>query len=128
MGEQAVVLEDDADPPVAGQQPGVLVLEHAVAERHTSRGERREPGERPQQGALAGAVGPEHRDHLARRDREGDVQGEAAHLQPHVGDQAHDDRPGPVHRSRSASSTAMLTASSTRESATAASGSVCSAR
>ncbi len=78
VGEQAVVLEDHARPTPLRRQEHVPVLPGVRADLDPTLGELGQPGDGAQQGGLAGAVGPEHAEHLARPDREGDVEVELA--------------------------------------------------
>ena len=71
MREEEVVLEHDADVAVLGGQADVgrRVLDRPAVDDDAALFERDEPGQGPQQGGLARAVGPDHRD-----DRLGDLQ------------------------------------------------------
>ncbi len=128
--EEPVVLEHQPDRAPLGrhERPGGCVVEDRRTQPDAARRDRGQPRQRAQQGRLAGAVGAEHSQHFPRRDREADVEGERAaadnsrHLQGHAA------APVLSHLSRSATRTAIETASRTKERAMAASGSRSRAR
>ena len=137
--EEPVGLEDQPDRPLLGRHEaaGAGVVEDGVAEPYPAVGDRRQPGQDPQQGGLAGPVGAEHAEHLPRLDHGGDIEPERVALdgdvdveRPRGGSQhpGHADGPVRSHRSRRATRTTTDTASSTSDSAIAASGSVSRAR
>ena len=115
--EEQVLLEDHADRAALGgdrvQRPVVQV---DVAGRQGG-----EPGQGAQRGGLARAVGAEQGDDLARGDGEVDVQAEAGAFDDEVGAQGHGLF---THRSRRLARMITETASRTRLSTIAASGSV----
>ncbi len=76
--EEPVVLEDDPGRALVRAQVDLLVGPDLAADEEPARRQRLEAGDRAQEGALAGAVGPEHGEHLARCDVEGDGELELA--------------------------------------------------
>jgi hypothetical protein len=82
--EEQVVLEDDADGTFGGgdEHVGGGVVEHGAVELDAADVERLETGDDAQRGGLAGAVGPEQRDHLAVADVNVDFEPEVADLYP----------------------------------------------
>ncbi|GAA3223590.1 hypothetical protein GCM10020256_31870 [Streptomyces thermocoprophilus] len=126
MREQQIVLEDDPDGPLLRRG----VLEPGAVEPQMPAAERDQPGEGTQRGGLPGAVRPEQRDDLAGRGGQRDVQPEAAalHDEPGVESFVRGGHEAVIQRSRRAARTATDTASRTRLSATAASGSFWRAR
>ena len=130
VGEQQRLLRNEADPSLGRRHPDAAcrLLEGAVAEAYVARCQRVQPGEHPQQRALAGAVGSEHGHHLAGADVERDVHVERAHGGDEVGVEpgggsTHATAPV-IQRSRSSARMVTLTTSSTRLSRMAASKSV----
>ena len=138
--EQPVVLEHEAHGPPGRlhERAGAGVVDDLPGQLDAAAGHRGKAGQRVQQRGLPGAVGPEHAEHLARRRGERHPEREAApadlgvHDQPRAQPRAqpgasrvhHPAEPPRSHRSRSETSTTMLTSSSTRLSAMAVSGSV----
>ena len=121
VGEQEMVLEDDAHrPPLGGQVHACrrVVEDHAV-ELDAAAGERPQPRQGPEKGRLAGAVGTDHGQRPAGLDGQVDVEGEAVEVDPHLRPQAHR---AVSHRSRRAMSTPRETASRTRDRTMAESG------
>ena len=78
VGEQQVVLEDDADGSAfrVDEDVGGRVVERLAVELDAALVDRQQPGEAAEQGALAGAVGAEHGDGLAALRGEVDVEAE----------------------------------------------------
>ena len=139
--EEAVVLEDHTRPTSFRGHEHVPVLPGVRADLDPALAELGQAGDGAQEGRLAGPVGPEHAEHLARPHGEGEVEVElatddAAREPQAVGAEvpeggsrsAHVAPPCPIQRPRSANRTATETVSRTRESTTASSGSVSIAR
>ena len=118
MRKEQIVLEHQADPAPFHRY---AVQVHAVQAYLTGR--RDQTGEYPQDRRLPRTVRTEQRDHLAAGHLELRVQPEAVALQADAGHEAH-----PSHRSRNVTRIATETASSTRLSTIAASGSDSRAR
>ena len=117
MREQQLALEHQADLALAhrrSQQVGAAQVGMAL---HVH-----QPRQRVEQRALAGAVGPDDREHLARLDREGGLHPVG---DPEVRDEAVGRHGVPSQWSRSAISTPTETSSMTRLSEMAASWSAC---
>src|SRR5207253_7085990 len=102
--EQQIVLEDKTNRTLLGRYVATRpsVLEHFTVERDPARLQRHQPRESSQQCRLAGAVGPEQRDHLARRDVDSHVDFERSRRYAHFSLEAHAD---PSHRCLSPTST-----------------------
>src|SRR5262249_14559926 len=126
VGEQQIVLEDDGDRTALGRQPNTAgdVFEDLAVELDPSGIQRLKTCQRAQQRRLAGAVGTEQAHNLSLGDHELNVKLETAEHQLDVGPQAQ----RASQRSRSAASTVIETATSTRLSMIAASGRVSSSR
>ncbi len=158
MREQQVVLKNHPDRAALCRDEDSLrrVVQDEAGQADPARVDRLQPGQRPQQGGLARAVGPENGDGRPARRGQRHVQGEAAGP-PHsqacqqravVGStavrragpsrrpvplaepahRAHRVVPGRSQRSRSRARTTTATTSRTRDSAVAVSGSVSRAR
>ena len=143
VGKEAVVLEDEPDGAALGRDEGVRggIVEHLGAEADAARGDGGQAAQGSQQGRLAGAVGAQDPEHLARRDVDGHVEGEppATHRHPDTeGDRGHGVArgrrgshrvlPARSHRSRRPARTRIDTTSRTRDRPMAASGSLSRAR
>ncbi len=118
MGEHQAVLAEEAHGPLLGRdQPRTAgeghVGEHLVAHPHESLAGPQQPCEDREQRGLAGAVGPEHGEHLALGGGQGQVQLEvaAAHREARL-QIAHPRPPGFQARA----STRMTTATTTKSS------------
>src|SRR5438067_12990870 len=121
VGEEQVVLEDDADGSVLGRQvhAGFGIVEHGPVEFDASGGDGAQAGEGVEQRGLARAVGPDDRDRPSGFDGELDIEGEAVEVDAHARGQAHRSM---SHRSRRLTSTTSEMARSTSDSTMAASG------
>jgi hypothetical protein len=88
-GEEQVVLEHEPDRPLRGghERVGGGIVEHDAVELDAPAVERAQPGDRPQGGGLAGAVGPEERHDLAVVDLQVDRQVEVVVADVDVGAQ-----------------------------------------
>src|SRR5215472_17535803 len=126
MGEQQIVLEDDAHRAALGRQPNTAgdVFEDLAVELDPSGVQRLKTCQRPEQRRLAGAVGTEQSHNLPFCDHKPYVETETAEHQLDIGLQAQT----ASQRSRSAASTVIETATRTRLSMIAASGRVSSSR
>ncbi len=95
LREELVVLEHQADTaPVRGHARLV-----AAVEQHPSTGQGLQPGDRPQQGRLAAAAGPEHAHHLVLGDVESDRVQHGPPAEAHgrgIEAQQHPELPGPA--------------------------------
>ena len=116
-----MVLEHHADRAVLGgdEHVGRRVVDDRAVDLDAALVDGQQPGQAAQQRGLAGAVGAEHGDDLARLDGERDPQVERAEGDADVGGQAHaftDPGSPPSQRSRSATSTPNDTTMSTSES------------
>ena len=125
--KQQVVLEDHRDGPSLGrnEDPRRRFVQHGPVEDDAPSVERQESRQAAEQRRLPRAIGPEHRDHFARFNRQVDIELEGVDAEAHPSLEAHDD---PSQRSRSPISTASETANSTRLNTIAASGLLSSAR
>src|SRR6266516_3553190 len=124
--EEAVVLEDDSDPPMRrlAERARRRVVEHLAVEHDPPACERQQAGQRPQQGRLASAVGAQYGHDLARRGPERRVQAERAalDLDRRVEPRGHETAAGRSHCSRNATRITSAIAIKIRLSASACSG------
>ena len=106
VGEEGVVLEDDAHSPRLRLDPGVGggVLEHLAVEHDVPVATVLQPGEDAQHGGLAGSIGAQHCDRLPRLDVDRAAHLEATQGHADVGVEAH--ATAPSQRSRSPTRTA----------------------
>ncbi len=123
VGEEQVVLEDDADRAVLGYDVRVRsgLVENDVVETYRAAVEAQQAGEDPQDRGLPRAVGAEDRDDLVVPGLQVDVEVEGADLDAQLRLEAHATDEG-NQRSRSITRTTIEMAMSTRLSAIALSG------
>ncbi|GAA3166115.1 hypothetical protein GCM10020001_109200 [Nonomuraea salmonea] len=119
--EEQVVLEHHADRPALGGQG----VQRPAPQRDVTCGQAGEPGQRPQRRRLAGPVRAEQRHHLTGGGVQRGVEGEGGPGDHQAGIEGHG---ALTHRSRRLARMTTDTASRTRLSTMAASGSVSSAR